>query len=65
MTERPSEPAIDLAAASHEEQDRRLVAPPDADPHEVDRLSESADLKRPPRPKPVEREVLRQPLNFD
>ncbi len=65
MREPHSEPSIDIAAGASDDRDRRLVAPPDADGIEIDKLSDSVRILRAPRAQTQEREMLKQPWIAD
>jgi hypothetical protein len=61
----PSESSIDLVAASLEEEQRRPVSAPAADPAEIDKLAETVRIERTPRAQTTEREMLRHPFTLD
>jgi hypothetical protein len=58
---RPSDPQIDIAAHSHAEQDRRLVAQPQLDAAEIPNPGDSVRIERAPRAQTNDREMLQQP----
>jgi hypothetical protein len=57
----PSDPHIDIAVRSRDEQERRLIAQPPHDASEVDNAADAVRIERAPRAQSTDREVLRQP----
>jgi hypothetical protein len=58
---RPSDPQIDIAVRSRDEQERRLTAPPPHDAAEIDNAADTVRIERAPRAQTTEREMLQQP----
>jgi hypothetical protein len=57
----PSDPHIDIAVRSRDEQERHLIAQPPHDAAEIDNAADTVRIERAPRAQTTEREMLQQP----
>ncbi len=60
-----SEPHLNLEARSLDESEKRIVAHPESDPIDLDKLADTVRIERAPRAQTSNREMLRQPWVLD
>ena len=65
MPDTPPEPQVNLEARSLDERQQRMVAHPENDPIDLDKLGDTVRIERKPRAQTPDREMLKQPLQPD